>query len=368
MQRGLRPARLPTMAEVARRAGVSAMTVSRALKHPDMVSEEARARVHAAVRDTGYLLNDLAGGLKSAGRSKLVAAIFPSLRNSLFSETIQGLADQLQRSGLQLMVADSRRSMQVEESLVESLLAQRPSAIVLHDTMHTTRTRKVLSRAGIPVIETGDIVRRPIDSVVSFSNAAASRAMTSHLIARGYREIAFVSLDLAANVRAQHRLEGYRQALEEARLPQRPTLVITAEPGYASGAAVMRDLMKKKPRVDAVFFAGDVLATGALLECNRMGWTVPGRIAITSFDDYEIHAQLRPRLTAVEVPRYEIGRRTGELIATWLLDPKQQIPKRVDVGFRIAASESTAKSKADAGSADAGATSRTLPQQAHPPK
>ncbi|HYF18021.1 MAG TPA: LacI family DNA-binding transcriptional regulator [Ramlibacter sp.] len=335
------PAALPTMADVAARAGVSAMTVSRALKDPEQVTDETRRRVTAAVRETGYVPNGLAGVLKSAGHSKLVAAIFPSLQNSLFAHTIQGLADTLQASGLHLMVADSRRSREVEESLVESLLAHRPSAIVLHETVHTPKARRMLARAGIPVVEIGDLSPQPIDSLVSFSNRDAAAAMTNHLLECGYRRIGFASLALAGNVRARHRREGFELALRQAGITPAPHLMLEAPAGFDSGAAALAQLTSAEPKLQAIFFAGDVLATGALLECQQRGWAVPRRLAIASFDDYDIHDRLKPRLTVVQVPRYEIGSRAAGLIIEAIARGGGHTSQMLDLGFRIAAHDST---------------------------
>ncbi len=333
------PATHARMQDVAKRASVSAMTVSRALRDPSQVSEKTRRRITRAIRDVGYVPNELAGGLRTLNRTKLVAAIVPSVRNSLFAATSQGMSDALRAHGINLMLGDSHYSPDEETNLVTAFLAQRPCGIILHDAVRSSHTRKLLRKASIPIVEVGDLTRRPLDMAVSYSNFAAAQAMTRHLLARGYRRIAFASLPPAITARSAARLRGYQAALREARRHADPALIIGVESGFASGAEALVRLVAAG--ADAIFFAGDVLAVGAALECQRRGWSVPERVALASFDDHEIAAQVTPALTALRIPRYEIGRRAAELILERHNGVKHRKPVVIDMGFEIVARAST---------------------------
>ncbi|MFC3124480.1 LacI family DNA-binding transcriptional regulator [Pseudoroseomonas globiformis] len=302
------------MLDVAREAGVSAMTVSRALRDPASVSAKTLARINEAVARIGYLPNRVAGSLSSR-RGNVVGLVVPSLRNSLFAETIQGVADILGNAH-PLMIADGGYTLAGEEQAVAAFLAQRVCGVVLHNTRHSARTRALLRDAGIPCVETGNLVRDPIDMAVGFSNQEAGRAMTAHLIARGYRRIGFVGLPWRENDRAAERLAGYRAALAEAGRAEDAALIHQAAPGLASGGAALAALMALPTPPDAVFLSGDVLAAGALLEAARRGWAVPGQVAIAGSDDGELQSSLTPGVTTLRFPRHEIGRRA----ATMLLD------------------------------------------------
>src|SRR2546423_4320052 len=142
--------------DVARRAGVSPMTGSRALSDPRKVSEEMRRRVEEAVSAIGYLPNRIAGSL-SSNRSNVVGLVLPSIRNSLFASTVQGISDVLNSAGFHLMIADSGYSLDDEEALVRALLQQRVCGIVLHNTMHTASARQMVEKAGVPVVEIGNL-------------------------------------------------------------------------------------------------------------------------------------------------------------------------------------------------------------------
>ncbi len=332
-------ARAIRMADVARQAGVSPMTVSRALRNPEQVSEETRRRIDAAISRTGYLPNRIAGSLAS-NRSNVVGLIVPSIRNSLFADTIQGISDVLRRNGYHLMIADSGHDLADEEALIAALLAQRVCGIVLHNTKHTAQACRIIRQAGVPVVETGNLVSRPLDMIVSYSNFQASRAMTLHLVRLGYRTIGFVSLVTRNNDRAKERRKGYFAAIEESGLTPDPTLALEVPPGLASGAEALVRLVEHHRRLDAVFFAGDVLAVGAIFECQRRGWAVPGRVAIASFDDLDLLRHVLPSVTALRLPRYEIGRRSAEVLLDRIAGRSSE-PIAIDLGFEIVQREST---------------------------
>lgn len=328
-----------TMSDIARHAGVSPMTVSRVLRTPGSVSDDMRRRVEAAVRKYRYVPNRLAGSLSSQ-RSSVVGLVVPSLRNSLYAPTIQAISEVLRRNGLHLMIADSGHRPDEEERLVGAFLAQRVCGLVLHDTRHTAGLRGLLAHAAVPVVETGNLPARPLDMAVSYSNFAAARAMTGHLLRLGYRRIGFVSLPVRGNDRARERRRGYLAALRDAGETPDAGLVLEAAGGLGEGADALVRLVQTRAEIDAVFFAGDVLAVGALFECQRRGWAVPGRIALASFDDLDLLRHAVPAVTTLRIPRQDIGRRSAELLVNRLNGAACE-KARIDLGFEIVQRAST---------------------------
>ncbi|MEX0757955.1 MAG: LacI family DNA-binding transcriptional regulator, partial [Tistlia sp.] len=287
----------------------------------------------------GYVPNRLAGSLAS-NRSNVVGLIVPSIKNSLFAETIQATAGALAEASFHLLIAESGHDIVAEEKLIAAFVEQRVSGIVLHNTTHTERARALVRNAGVPVIETGDLSRDPLDIVVSYSNFEAAKAMTRYLFRRGYRRIGFVSLETGSNDRASERRRGYLSALESLEVEAEPLLIRTTPPGLAAGRGALLELMKVSPRPDAIFFAGDVLAIGAAFECQRQGWRVPQDLAIASFDDLDILQHMVPTVTSLRLPRREIG----EFAATILLQRIQGLDSGIvekDLGFDIVQREST---------------------------
>ncbi len=331
-----RPAK---MRDVAMRAGVSVITVSRALSQPEKLAAATRARVLQAVQELGFVPNTVAQSL-SSNRTKMFAAIVPNIGNPIYARTIYAMGEVLLRHDLQIMLGNSGFLPAEEERILLPFLARRPEGIMLHNRQHTAVVRNMLRNSGIPVVETGDLDGSPMDMLVSYSNADAARAMTNHLLDRGYRQIGFVSTPVRTNNRHFLRRQGFFSALSARELAVNPRHILEVEFGLRSGAKALDTLLTRDPRIDAVFFASDVLAVGASLECLRRGWAVPDRIAIAGFDDQEIASEAIPRLTTIRVPREEIGHYAAEMLVGRL--GGQKIEKRiVDVGFKLIVREST---------------------------
>lgn len=328
------------MRDVAKRAGVSAMTVSRALSEPSKVSPEMRERVLSAVKEIGYLPNHLASSLSSS-RSTTIGLIVPSIDNSIYTQTIKGLSDVIRRSGFQLMIAESGYDANEEEELITAFLRHRVSGLVLHSTTHTPQAVDKIRKSGVPVVENGNIPEEPLDMVVSYSNRDAAYAMTVHLGRLGYKNIAFASLYSAHNDRSKDRLLGYKAALDQLGIEQNPRLIIETDRGFAAGAEAVTRAIHDVPEVDALFCAGDVLAVGAVFECQRRGWTVPERIALASFDDVDLLRHILPSVTTLRLPRYEIGERSAQMLLSRIIDDAEHLRGSVvDLKFEVIQRES----------------------------
>jgi LacI family gluconate utilization system Gnt-I transcriptional repressor len=328
------------MADVATRAGVGTITVSRALRTPERVSAEVRERVRAAVEATGYVPNLAAGTLKSR-RSRIVAAIVPTLRSAIFAETVEGLADGLRAHGLQLMLAASGYSIEEEEAILRSLLGQQPEAVVLTGIAHAPGVRALLRARRLPVVETWELADEPIDRAVGFSNLEAARSMTHALAARGHRRIAFVGTPPGVEARASQRLDGYRRAMGELGLPEDLALLDEFGVTIASGERAAVALLARARPPDAAFFVNDVAAFGAVQACRRLGVAVPAGLAIAGFGDFELARAAHPALTTVRIPGDRIGRTAATLVVERLAGGTAQAgPRVVDLGFEIVVRDS----------------------------
>jgi LacI family transcriptional regulator, gluconate utilization system Gnt-I transcriptional repressor len=306
----------PRMADVARIAGVSKMTVSRVLAGRP-VSAATRERVMDVVNQIGYVADAAAGAL-SSGRSSFVAVLVPSLSSSNFSDTVRGINDVIEPAGMQMLLANTDYDLPREEELVRALLRYQPRCIVLTGSHHTAETHSLLARARIPVIETWDMPSNPIDRVVGFSNAEASRAMVRHLYERGYERIAFVSSASKLDRRGIDRRRGYLKEVRAAGCEPRDitksawTTTMAHGVAMAHGAAALQQLLERWPDTDAVMCASDIHAFGAVMACHRLGLSVPGDIAVAGFGDFEVSRHCYPTITTVSVDAYGIGHATGE--------------------------------------------------------
>ncbi len=325
--------------EVAALAGVSPITVSRALAEPSRVSPQTRARVAAAVEATGYIPNRVAGSL-SSNRTRTVAAIVPTLRNSIPADFIDGMTEVLRTRGYHLLLGSSGFSVAEEEALVLEFLARRVDGIYLTGATHTSRTRGTLRRLGTPTVEVACLPPEPIDLAVGFSNAGAMHDMTRHVAARGYRRIAFFSGPLHDNERQIWRRDGYRQAIAELGLDDDPALIAEMPMDLTGTAAALDALWRRRPDVEALVCSSDILALGAIFECHRRGVAIPGQLAISGFEDMEIASFVRPTLTTVRIDRHGIGARAAEMLLDRI--DGRDIPEPVaDLGYAIVQRETS---------------------------
>ncbi len=306
------------------------MTVSRALNTPERVSPEVLERVTAAVRRSGYVPNRLAGGLASA-RSRLVAAVVPTLSGPVFLETVQALTAALDDAGYQLMLGQSGYTESREDALLEAIIGRRPDGVVLTGILHSAEGRRRLLAANIPVVETWDLTPTPIDMLVGFSHERIGQAVAAFLHGRGRRRLAVVAGD---DDRARRRLAAFRDAARGLGLADVEPVTVPAPTTLRSGRDALGQLLARPGGVDAVFCSSDLLALGVLTEARVRGLAVPSQLAVVGFGDNEFAADLEPALTTVRIDGAAIGRQAARFVID-RAEGRPVVERIVDLGFSI---------------------------------
>lgn len=324
--------------EVAQLAGVSTMTVSRALRRPEQVAGSTLRAVQGAIAQLGYLPDSAASAL-ATGRSRIVAVIVPTLMNSVYASTVHGLASVLRGARYELMIGDSGYDLRAEAALVRSFLGRRVDALVLTGVEHDDATRQLLAQRQVPVVEMWDLTAKPIDTVVGFSNVAAGREAGRYFKAQGRRRWAFLGTRPEREGRSGKRLRGLSEAAREARVPAPITAFVEDGMSPAAGYAAVIALLDTRPAPDALFCANDALATAALRAAADRGLQVPLAMSVLGFGDFDVAAHTTPALTTVRIPGREIGERAARALLAQL-DGTGQTETRVDVGFEIVRRES----------------------------
>ena len=334
-----------TLSDIALHIGVSAITVSRALRSPDKVSPAIREKVCHAVEELGYIPNRMASALASA-RTRVVGVSVPSLTNIVFNDVISAIYDVLLPRNYQVLLGNSHYSPQEEQRLIETLIAQGAEAMIVTGLDQTQQARRLLERAGLPVVQIMETGAEAIDLSVGFSQVDAGFDMTCHLLDAGYREVAFMGARM--DPRTCRRMEGYKKAMEERGRVWRDKVVTTPQHSSVKlGADLLRELLSSNPKVDAVFCCNDDLAMGVIFEAQRAGLSIPGRLAVAGFNDLEAASSINPSLTTVATPRYAIGRTAAERLLARLEGEKAEAegaavgPASIDLGYRIVKRAST---------------------------
>jgi LacI family transcriptional regulator, gluconate utilization system Gnt-I transcriptional repressor len=327
-----------TLNDVAARAGVSAVTASRVLRKPEMVSDDLRQRVLASVRDLAYVPNQLASALASA-RTGRIGVIVPSLTNGVFNDYLRALHDVFVPADLQVLVINSHYMPGREEKAILTMLGQFPEAIVLAGIGQTQHARRSLKQSGIPVVQTMELAARPIDINIGLSQHDAGYSATRHLLDLGHRHVGQISAPLDS--RSLARVDGYHKALAE--FGATPMVVAVDQPSNVPlGGQLLTELLERWPATTAVFCGNDNLALGALFECQRRGISVPADLSIIGFNDLEVSACAHPSLSSIATPRYEMARLAGEMILEIIRGSgKRPTQRKIDLGFRLVARDST---------------------------
>lgn len=321
-----------TLHDVARVAGVSPITASRALSNPAMVSPRTIERVKQAVQTTGYIPNLLAGGLKSK-RSLMVAALVPAVSVSQFLPTVEALTETLDGAGYQLILGQSGYDQSREDALLATMISRRPDGIVVTGLVRSPAAREQLRRVGIPVVETWDLSDRPIDMVVGFSHLKVGSALAGFFLSRGWERIGVATGD---DHRALMRRDGFVSVIGR----DLPTAYVHAPSNLAAGRKALVDLLAQDPGLHAIYCSSDQLAQGVITEAQVRGLRVPDDLVVCGFGNAAFAEHMSPSLTTVHVDGAAIGRLAAQLVIDRCqgLDVAQPI---IDVGFRIIERQTT---------------------------
>ncbi|MDB1089062.1 LacI family DNA-binding transcriptional regulator [Streptomyces sp. ACA25] len=306
----------PTIRTVAARAGVGRGTVSRVLNGSPRVSAAAREAVHAAIAELNFVPNRAARSLVTS-RTDCIALVIPEPESRLvsepyFSEIIRGVSTALAETQLQLLLILVRDQRELDR-LTEFLTAGRVDGVLLVSIHRDDPLPGLLEELGLPTVLAGRrSAGEPLCHAHSDNVSGAAEAVR-HLLDRGYRTIATITGPLDMDV-GHSRLRGWREALRESGAEPEESLIATADFTEAGGRAAMRELLERRPGLDAVFAASDVMAAGALAELRDRGRKVPDDVALVGFDDSVIARHTDPPLTSVRQPVEEIGRTMTELL------------------------------------------------------
>jgi LacI family transcriptional regulator len=302
-----------TIKEVARRAGVSPMTVSRVINGGDRVSPAARARVEQAIAELGYIPSRLARGL-SAQRTGTLAVIVPDVANPFFTLIVRGAEDVARRAGYRVILCDTRADLDAEREVIEEMIAHRVEGIVIAPVSDRSRDHlRLLAKFGVPFV----LVDRTIpgidaDAVLGDSTGGA-RQLVEHLLALGHRRIGLI-IEPDDVSTARERRRGYELALGAAGVPLDPALVADATVDPDGGFDGMRRLLALEERPTAVFTVNSLVALGAIEAVREAGLEVPDDVALVCFDDIEYASRLYPFLTVMEQPAETFGTMSTQLL------------------------------------------------------
>lgn len=328
------------LSDVAHYADVSVVTVSRALRQPELVSQDTRDKVADAVSALGYVPNPAAQALASA-RSRLIGVVIPSLTNQIFAELLRGVMDGVEGTHYTPQFVNTRYKLSREEDLLRVFATQRPAGMIVAGIDQSDAARTLLKEMGCPVVQVMETTSDPVDMAIGCDQRDAGRAAVRHLIDQGYRRIGFLGARM--DPRAQRRLAGYNDVMSAHGLSDDALVVTTPHPSaFSTGGQLMADLLASAPDADAVFCNNDDVALGALFECQRRGLRVPEQMGIIGFNDLDVVSCSVPTITSVRTHRYETGLQAVNMIINQLNGtPPEQ--RTIDASYNLMVRNSTSR-------------------------
>lgn len=299
-----------TLADVARLAGVSMMTASRALRMPEKVSSDIREKIDAAVTELGYVPNVQARNLASAS-SRLIAIVVPSFATPGCATVSEALQKVLRPEGYNIMLTEASHSAAAGNELLEMLLSYHPAAIVHFNFDNTAEANRLLSSSAVPVIDIGGVHAESAGISIGVDYAKALRLLVNMLAEKGFRHPALLCTQ-TSNTLFSQLLSGWHSGMLAHNLSPHRVVTSPEPPGFAVGHALLPDIRLTWPETDVLICTTDEVACGVIMACHTAGIAVPEQLAVASIGGGHLPAVCSPPLTTVLLPFDEMGRLAGK--------------------------------------------------------
>ncbi|CEP69021.1 Transcription regulator HTH, LacI [Moorella glycerini] len=301
---------MPTIKDVAARAGVSTATVSRVL-NGEKVKEETEKKVIAAIEALGYRPNHIARSLKTQ-KTQTIGFVVPDF-GPFFMQVAEVVEDILNSYGYSLIVCNSNENPAREKERVRMLVEKQVDGLLVVPTSDTASHLREIQQDGTPVVLVDRMVKDMQVDCVLVDNVNGAYQAVEHLVTLGYRRIGLINGRLEVTT-GEERYRGFLRVFEDYNLPVDEGLIRTGDFSTESGYTLMKELMGLPDPPPAVFVANYYMTIGAMLAINELGLKIPTDFALVGFDDMELTRLANPPLTAVVQPLQEMGEKAAELI------------------------------------------------------
>lgn len=312
-----------TLEDIAKKVGVTKMTVSRFLNNPSTVAKDTGMKIKAAIDEVGYVPNR-APVMLSQSSTKTLGLAVSSFSNLLFSDLIDGVEERAREYGYEVLITHTSYQEEKEERKIVQLLSYQVDAMILTDSQHTPLTLKRLKTSKVPVVELMSLLDKPIDINVGYDHIKVSYAAVKGLIESGRKHIAYFGA--RNDHRTLDRQYGYELACKEYGMtPLRYGSDVHSN--FSRGATMMRQAYAEHPDIDAIFCTNDDVAIGAMIACTELGIKIPDQIAVLGYNGLNIGTATVPKLTSVITARNDMGRMAVDLIIKRLQEGDQNAQK-----------------------------------------
>jgi LacI family transcriptional regulator len=296
---------------VAKVAGVSPATVSRAINHPELVSAPTRKKIEKAVRKTGYIRNRAAQTMHGR-RSATLGLVVPTVNYSIFAELVQSFNDAVSELGFTLLLATHNYDLRTEYKVIRKLLEHRVDGIAVIGLDHSEDTYQLFKSQNVPVVAVWSYSDTSRISCIGSDNREAGHVAAQHILSLGHHQIGFIFPPILENDRARGRLDAAKDVLRAAGLASDENKTVQSLYSIAQSKAAAQELLTRDTSLTALICGNDVIAQGAIAAAMELGLRIPQDISIIGIGDFVGSGDSYPALTTVRIPAQEIGARAGQ--------------------------------------------------------
>ncbi len=316
------------MSFIAQKAGVSRSTVARVIYDPKKVKEETRSCVQAVMAEHKYVYNLHAADF-TRQKTSMFALIIPTVRSSIHAEFIEGIHDGLRGAPYDLAIGYTGYDVDEEAEYIKVFAERKMAGIIILGLKEQTKDLiySIVARKEMGVVSAWEYTPEYPISCVGFDNYGAARKMTRYLISLGHRRIGLITGPTSASKRVMRRLEGYKDALEDAGIPFDSRYVIHTYPSLVEGRGAATRMIETDPQPTAIFAASDALAIGVLKALRDLGVRVPEQVSVCGFDNTDIASYCTPTVSTVAVPAHEMGLKAAQCLLRHAEDPDCDVRK-----------------------------------------
>jgi LacI family transcriptional regulator len=307
-----------TVADVAKRAGVSVSTAARVLSGNGYASDETRRGVIEAARELGYVPNQIARSLRTR-RSMMIGLLIGDVENAFYSTIASNVEAVAKGAGYHVLLCNSDDDPDIEREYLKLLDGMRLDGIIVTPTLRNRSQLTRLLQKGVAIIQVDRKVEGLAADAILVDNEAGAHAAVAYLIAAGHANIGILPGDLEVPT-ARQRLAGYERALEEAGIPVRERLVKAGSFHREHAIEDATDLIRARPAPTAIFAANNILAEATLMALADIGLRVPSDMSVVAFDDVQWMRMVDPPVTTVRQPAADMARSAAELMLRRLRD------------------------------------------------
>lgn len=308
-----------TLQDVAKYAGVGSMTVSRALRTPDLVSDKLREKINEAVTELGYIPNSAAGILAS-GQSRTIAVLVPSLRDYASSIFLQSLQEVLNNNGYQVVIGSHDYQQKKESEVLFTLLQSNPAALVIFGAISSESVFSYLKNIDIPVIGVASESTHPFSLNIGSNIGEAVYFLTNYMLQKGYKKIGYIGAQMDSKIQGQQ-LNGWTKAMLNHYHSAEQSITTPYVATMDFGRQSISEMLTRQPELDAVICSHEMLALGVIFECQRRLVKIPSMLAVACVEGSSNCDHIHPSLTSVRIDYSKIARETAKKLQKWLADP-----------------------------------------------